>query len=662
MDRLQRIVLLSALCIAASTPSAQFGGFFSSSKNEKEVAITKNGVNKEAGTKGKLEAHFGDSIFSLGGNLKQEYVYAANSVMLNDELPDDVGYFKTTLNLSPHFSYGEQKFGHSAIEAQATLRHKSLWGQSGRTTITDDVATSIVDTLSATHKHKATKPLIWLREAWLKLSLNAIVGSESENLHFVQAGTFPFSLGRGISLGSGYGTPKGYLGVYDRVNDFYAPGLLATGSLIKNRLEYDLYYAKFDEKSAEMDDTFNRTKASQVGKKSSPWRGEGQDDNVWAGQFRVYALNHEANEQELKFQPYVMWNDAKDKKVDFESDSRNRLGIAGASLDWEYNNFECGAEAAFNFGHQTVYEWDRNRINLKRAGNGFVYEEYSHINVGAAPAVVTTAHKTVVDADLNLGTSYNGKDIAASDMTNATNRFRPAYKNSYAGWMTVADAAYTFEDHGLKLAVSGGYASGDENPQNQTVDGKYKGFVGLNELYTGGKVTSILMLAQRDIMRPMSVTDSTIVGTDDDPTETTVGGDSTFTDLALVGAGVTWKPNYSFLAEKLSLNPNVMGFWKNHSSLKYDVNSDTVIANSKASKYLGTEINLIADYKLFTDCKFFVQAAAFLPGSYYKDIKGLPLKDDLIAKVPGVPVDQAAKFRIGDDASWYVNLGVDYKF
>ena len=38
-------------------------------------------------------------------------------------------------------------------------------------------------------------------------------------------------------------------------------------------------------------------------------------------------------------------------------------GIAG---EFEFGtNFECGFDTAFNFGHQTVFGWDRNAIKLE---------------------------------------------------------------------------------------------------------------------------------------------------------------------------------------------------------------------------------------------------------------------------------------------------------
>ena len=89
--------------------------------------------------------------------------------------------------------------------------------------------------------------------------------------------------------------------------------------------------------------------------------------------------------------------------------------------------------------------------------------------------------------------------------TNAADRFRPAYKNDFDGWMAVLDAAYNLRKWNLKWAVSWGYASGDVNPHIVEKDKKYNGFVGLHEGYCGKRVQSIFLLDMRLLKRPLAL-------------------------------------------------------------------------------------------------------------------------------------------------------------
>ncbi len=68
--------------------------------------------------------------------------------------------------------------------------------------------------------------------------------------------------------------------------------------------------------------------------------------------------------------------------------------------------------------------------------------------------------------------------------------------------MIVADAAYTIARPQIKVAIAGGYASGDENPNkdledpnDSNVDGDFSGFIGLQEIYTGKRVRSGFLLS-----------------------------------------------------------------------------------------------------------------------------------------------------------------------
>lgn len=47
---------------------------------------------------------------------------------------------------------------------------------------------------------------------------------------------------------------------------------------------------------------------------------------------------------------------------------------------------------------------------------------------------------------------------------NSKERFRPAYRNEYRGWMVVGDASYIIPQINMRLSAGAGAASGDQNP------------------------------------------------------------------------------------------------------------------------------------------------------------------------------------------------------
>ena len=79
-------------------------------------------------------------------------------------------------------------------------------------------------------------------------------------------------------------------------------------------------------------------------------------------------------------------------------------------------------------------------------------------------------------------------------LKNSNGRFGNPYTNTFRGWMFVADAGYSFGDKSLLWTVTGGVASGDDNPNFETKDGTFDGFIGLQETYSGKRVRSVYLL------------------------------------------------------------------------------------------------------------------------------------------------------------------------
>jgi hypothetical protein len=653
--------LLGALCALSIGSTSFAGGIFTVDAKE-EKAIQSMAV--KPGEKIPFTLQRGDATLTVGGKISNEFFFAKNPVLLNSQLPDQHSYFKHTIDTNAGLVYGEQKHGHKALELGSTLRFKTLWGDVGATTGTESEDVSVFgDYVTSGHKHKGKTPSVWVKDAWMKFSLNSILGKDESPLHFMKLGMFTFTLGRGISLGPIYGLTTGFLALYQRSADYAPPGILFSGDIVKDKLSYDLYYAKLDEKSASFGDTFNHEKENQPGRELTPWSGVAKDSDLIAARLKGTIKNDTIGKLELE--PYVYYNEASDTKVEKPADSKGCLGNAGFAAEYEKGNFECGGEVAFNFGSEYIYNLDRNEVNMQMVQyNGeskpALRTVYSHITYAdgddsGKKVPVTSSTDSIPLA----GRSYENSatfDSGGTNYQNASNRFRPSYVNSYRGWMGTADMAYSFCDKTLKVAASYGFASGDGNPNTDEVDRTYKGYAGLGTFYPGKRVTSIVMLSECSVKRPLTMDEGT--GAADEETHG-------FTDMHEVGVGLTWNPNTPELKKRnFSLNPNLLWFWKDYTSPKYYSDTEAVSTTENASDFLGTEFNMLASYDLLKDLTFKAVLALFVPGQHYEDVQGVRMSGDVFSKLEYA--DKAAldstRYRLGTDVVKYVKLGLYYKF
>jgi len=636
------------------------------------VDIDRDVQADQAGDKKPFEFKRGDGVLTIGSKISNEYRFTHNAVMLNNKLSEETGHFRLTTDTDINFAYGEKKYGYKAIEAATILRFKTIWGKIGGFTATQE---------AQGHSHDSGQPTVWMREAWIKASLNAMLGSEkNEKIQSIKVGMFPFSLGRGIALGIFYGVTKDFLAIYSRFAEFSAPGILLSGELVKDMLSYDVYYSKLDEKSASFGDVFNSNKEKLIGRRLTPWSGPAKDSDLVAARLKIKPMDDEKFGT-IDVEPYIYYNEASDQKIEFTADAKSMLGAVGLNVEYKNKNFEIGGEVAVNYGHERVYAIDRNIVSTISEKYGpevvVVQEEsehkvFSHITYADAivlgfngkNVVVNSASKSAVANNRNSqeGWEYNGQKWTPNpaDTTvgvryqNADNRYRPTYKNDYEGWMAVVDASYLIEDYGVKVSGAYGFASGDENPHKVECDKSYKGFVGLHELYSGGRVPSVFILDARKVKRPLLF--------DEKDAEAGAANDPSFTDIHYFGFGVTWEPTCC-KDKNLSINPNILFFGKDHESKKYDCVNNK-ISECKASKFLGTEFNLLAKYDLLKDLTLMGAFAFFVSGSYYDDIKGAPMDGDLFNKLEETDKAQldSAKYRIGNDNAIYAQVKLEYIF
>ncbi|MFH1643629.1 MAG: hypothetical protein ABIA74_00440, partial [bacterium] len=541
------------------------------------------------------------------------------------------------------------------------------------------------------HKHPTSRPMIWFRTAWIQFSLNSVFGFDSDKLHFFKIGWFPFKLGRGISYGSSYGSSKDYLGVYSRAEDKYAAGILLDGELIKDKLLYNLYYSKIEESGSSIWDTYNTNKINQTDRRTNPWSGVAKDVDLLAAQFVWTPFNNEKIGK-LNLQPYGLYLDASDQKVEFKDDATVLLCTFGLNLEYKKNGFEFGAEAAINTGYERLYPIDRNIVELKRwdhngSSNPDIWGsnkdsafDSANANIHNQGLLRETYNKVTVNANnisapLNAGSEnyvmesrYDGTKRNDGTYTDATDRFRPLIEHDLCGFFALADTSYLIKPWNLRIALAYAYASGDSNPHETEKNTRYNDFIGINEWYAGKRVPSVFLLSEKIIPQPLSLTSDT----------KKVYVDDHFSNLQSIGFGLNWKPKITS-SKKVRINPNALFFWRTSGSLKYDVTkakdgapeyrenfSKGVVPNSEASKYLGTELNIIMETKPLPDLMFYATLAAFIPGGFYKDIKGVPLYgypnvfSSLDAQTRGQV--NLADYRLGDDTAYFMDIGIKYEF
>lgn len=610
-----------------------------------------------AGTKPKMKIQQGDASLTFAGKTKIEHFFQDNAYLLNKCIPDENEYFKHSVNLIFDFVYGEKQYGHKAVQFYTDLRHKSVWGKASSYADRESgpsgpSSVRLANTVFGAHSHTSGKALIWITEGWLQFSFNALFESDSENRHYLKLGWFPFSLGRGIALGSSYGLNKELLGLYSYPEEKGSPGINLHGTIIKDRLKYDLYYAKFEERNKNFADTINHEKRHWIGRELRPWRGINKDDSLVAARLKIYPLP-ECVPGVLELEPYWFYNDASDQFLEIAPDIKTRLHSVGFAAEYAYNDcFECGSDIAFNIGKEKVISIDRNRVEIENR-NGQLIEVYSHIVSEASPtmkALVTPEMKLLAeDASLKTNNLSFGNGFK-----NSSRRVRPYYENELRGWMAVIDATAHIKPCNASLSLAYGYASGDRNHHIEETNKTYKGFVGLHEFYTGKRVKSVYLLDQRLLKRPISL----------EPNNARADEDTSFTDLHHFGIAGQWKPKVG--SRQLTFNPNVMLFWKDHKSPKFDRTTNKASTCEFASSFMGTEVNLIATAEFFKDLTFYATFAAFFPGDYFRDISGVELSKDFIRIIqqqnPRNATIDPAQFRLRDDTAFHMNIGLSYKF
>ncbi len=604
---------------------------------------------------------------------KPESFYGKNVNLLNNNVDADRVYFsRSTIDANLALEYGKCCYGHEALEFYMTLRHKVVWGNPGTSASTAASDVKLLDSILGPHSHKINRQFPWIREIWLRFNINDSFGLSFCNQHYFTAGSFPFELGRGIALGTAYAVNPGVLGFYsENTVDQYAYGFNFSGKLVDDILSYDLYGAILENLMDNFRATTAKVRAQEIGRRLNPQRGTGKVDYVIAGRLQWVPVDND--EMKISCEPYFLYNKAPEQKVEFAADAKGRLGTLGFAGEFGFGNFEWGFDTAFNLGSQKVRGWDRNRVKFENR-EGALFEVNDRVVLdptdpksAKALFIPRSSNQNAVE-DVNISQGQNGELIQGTDnpqLFNDTNRFRDGYHNDFEGWMFVIDAAYNFCCDQLTLAAEVGIASGDEdpnkdlnNPNDSDVDGDFKGFIGLQEIYSGNRVKSVFLLGGAGrAPRPLSSPSQDTVL---DTTPSTV---SNFTNLVYVGTSLEWKPRC--WSRYFMVKPNILGYWQQHRTKKFDLTTNKSSVNEFARAYLGTEVNCFANVQLLKDFTMFWVGSVFIPGAHYKDIKGKPLnaaQQKILDRADKLGLDKDLLPLVGNDVAWTFNIGLEARF
>jgi hypothetical protein len=622
----------------------------------------------------------GDMEYAFFGGFKEEMFFGDRISLLNkNELADKTWYCRHILDLKIGLNYGKKTYNGSLVECLFALRNKGIWGDPESIARTTESPVKILDVVTGGHRHAIPRHLFWMREGWMKFDLTKMMGFTLTNDHTLTLGAFSFQLGRGIALGDAYAVGPELLGYYTEVNvDQYAFGAKVSGEIIKDKLYYDIYGGILQNKSSTLAETGRIILAQEYGRRANGERGFGKVNFVVASRLQWWPIYSEKYGS-LMIEPYALFNDDPEQKVEFVADATSKLGTLGLATEYLHDRFEFGFEYAQNVGQQRVKGWDRNHIQLAvDPTTGFMNEVNSHVldahgnkivfnpSNKSLTSTIETTFQNESQNDQPIG--FNASQVTTGagntlevvnnvELFNANNRFRNPYVNSYEGWMFVADMSAWIYKKDLQLALAVGITSGDDDPNEISENGEFDGFISLQEIYSGKRVQSAFVLGgagklKRSLSAPTSI---------QAPNRFARVVDN-FSNLIFCGMGFTWNP--VDWKKEFSFNPNILAYWQEKPIRKFDAKTQMELPQL-ASTFLGVEANLFSYYYPVDELKVYFVGSIFFPGKHYTDIEGKPFTPAQAAALnrfnaTGFNAERVPN--ISDNAAFTSNFGVEFKF
>ncbi len=533
----------------------------------------------------------------VGGNMKIDGYFVRNGVRLDKTVDDQINQFRQRMELGVQASYGKDSHnGQALVESKFVLGNTMLW----RSVLDKSYAQ-----VSAPVDQDFINPPVhvFAQEAWLSLNLGQLSPVFDTMPTTIKAGYFPFVVGRGIALGDrSYGGIT-YLGFPRQgVQTYmpkYAPGILIHSELPGNNMSIDAYYSPL---VAE-----NITRAVQTAYRSQRIADQGGKKNAHGRYIGAISLAYwfePTAGTRLRMEPYVVYYNSDRQTLEGPSDSPMRLMTFGSMIDAKIGPVKCNLELATQYGQQDVLPW---------------------INV----------------------------------IDNSTSEFHPGYKIKLGGSMFMFDMAYEVKDYPVVATAALAYFSGGDYPYNDTPaqfhageggfatilqaqqatsgkkDREFKGFMPLRDWgYRGMWCNPLIMFSAGVVPRPVDVDINKL---------TTFNDADCASNLMFLGLGATWYP----LQERKALAVSGASFfhWEARPPLKWSVSAPlpggggdalSVYNNGaglgvtgwhttdRASSFLGTEFNMVVDYKIAQDCELSIRGGIFFPAQLYADVAGQP--------------------------------------
>jgi len=614
-----------------------------------------------------------DVSWTVTGKYKPESFYGYNTNFLNRNVEDKIFYARHIFDTDFWVKYGKRVFGFETIKMKFTLRNRANWGNTNANGSTTESTIKLDDATFGAHRHIDTRLKMTLRELWLSFDLGKTLGLTFKNSHTFKLGIFPFKLGRGISLGEAYAKGQSFLGFYSEdVIDQFAPGAEITGDFIPDVLTYDFYVSIIENLATGIGETSAKTQAQEYGKRFCPERGFGVINFLTAARFFWTAFDNDLGS--CVIEPYILYNNAPEQQIEFRGDSNSKLATIGLATEYKGDLFEFGFEYATNLGRQKVKGFDRNitdianvnaaltEINSKVVDQNQVKVPFDTSSDAGKEAqkIINTTFQNESENGALIGTIYDGFGglTGPVDLFNSKDRFRNPYNNTYEGYMFICDAATWAHNKDIRFAAMAGVASGDDNPNTITKDGNYRGFIGLQEIYTGDRVLSAFLLGGAGKIKRF-LGEPNVSQIAPGRTSNTVSG---LTNIVFVGTSMKWEPLNA--GRRFKLHPNIIAYWQENPTRRFDIASRSD-CDQAASTYLGVEVNTFCDFHYNDALKFFIVWSAFIPGTHFTHIKGKPTNKDQIKALEkfvkdGHPIERIPN--LSDNNAFTLNLGLDFKF
>jgi len=320
-----------------------------------------------------------DVDFLLSGRVRQEGQLFNRPLTLRNDFNDMYGFVRSKLNLDFHSQYGMRGYGKPAAQMGMRLTAFSLWADPYIYTpiLPEKVyfhATNFLEKAEiGEHKHRGIVPLMFLEEGWICVNFDAFLDTINYPLS-LKVGSFPFIVGRGVSLGDYFEGGDEYRGFERRGDIGNAPqkpdGLLVSAG-ISDSAVFEFYYSKWRKRSHGPDWTREEIKAKRLDRDfaldpRSIERGANNDNDIFAARLG-YTFKFVDERHALYLEPYGVFLNAPELKVEFDGDSALRQGTFGIMAEYDYGNWSINCEAALQYGKQHMFPIDRNHLMVADA-------------------------------------------------------------------------------------------------------------------------------------------------------------------------------------------------------------------------------------------------------------------------------------------------------